>query len=154
MYPQYGFSGSVSLAVTGLPSGVTASFSPNPVATGSSRLTLTANSTDALGLYTATITGTSGTSTASSTFTVGVYVPSFTLSDYSSVAIDQGTSGTSTVYVTSQYGFTGKALALSPPACPAARHRILRAESNIHRLERHDSYPPATRPPRERFPSP
>ena len=38
--PQYGFAGSVSLAASGLPSGVTASFAPNPT-TGSSMLTLT-----------------------------------------------------------------------------------------------------------------
>src|SRR6202012_574000 len=39
---QYGFTGSVNLAVSGLPNGVTASFSPNPT-TGSSTLTFTAS---------------------------------------------------------------------------------------------------------------
>ena len=39
---QYGFTGSVNLAVTGLPSGVTASFSPNPTI-GYSMMTLTAS---------------------------------------------------------------------------------------------------------------
>src|SRR5207237_2476190 len=42
--PRNGFSGSVSLSASGLPSGVTASFSPNP-ATTTSTLTLTASST-------------------------------------------------------------------------------------------------------------
>jgi hypothetical protein len=42
--PQNGFSGSVSLSASGLPSGVTASFSPNPTTT-TSTLTLTAGST-------------------------------------------------------------------------------------------------------------
>ena len=57
--PQYGFTGSVNLAVSGLPSGVTASFAPNPASPGSSLLTLTASSSSATGLATATITGTS-----------------------------------------------------------------------------------------------
>jgi hypothetical protein len=105
--PQYGFTGTVSLAVSGLPSGVTATFSPNPISNGSSLMTLTASSTAALGQYTAIITGTSGSLTATTPITVGVYVPSFTLSDYPSVAINQGASGTSNVNVTPQYGFTG-----------------------------------------------
>jgi N-acetylneuraminic acid mutarotase/sugar lactone lactonase YvrE len=53
-----GFTGGVSLAASGLPSGVTASFSPNPT-TGSSLLSLTASSMATLGLATVTITGTS-----------------------------------------------------------------------------------------------
>jgi uncharacterized membrane protein len=116
--PEYGFAGNVSLAVTGLPSGVTASFSPNPIATGSSVLTLTASSTAALGQYTATVTGTSGSVTVSTPLIVGVYVPSFTLSDYFSVAIDQGTSGTSTVFVEPQYGFNG-AVSFSASGLPS-----------------------------------
>jgi hypothetical protein len=105
--PQYGFSGNVNLAVTsGLPSGVTASFSPNP-ATGTSMLTLTASSTATLGQYTLTITGTSGLLTATTTVALGVYVPSFTLSDYSSVILGQGSSTTSYVYVNPQNGFSG-----------------------------------------------
>jgi len=43
-----GFNGSVSLTASGLPTAVTASFSPNP-ATGSSVLTVTASSTAATG---------------------------------------------------------------------------------------------------------
>jgi len=58
-----GFSGSATLAASGLPSGVTASFSTNPV-TGSSVLTLTASSTATVGTATVTITGTSGSLTA------------------------------------------------------------------------------------------
>ena len=47
--PQNGFSSSVSLSASGLPSGVTASFSPNPANT-SSTLTLTAASSATIGL--------------------------------------------------------------------------------------------------------
>jgi uncharacterized membrane protein len=114
--PRYGFTGSVNLSVSGLPSGVTASFTPNPT-TGSSALTLTAGSTAALGSSTLTITGTSGTLTASSTLILGIYQPSFTLSA-GSVAVGQGSSGSSSVYVTPQYGFTGS-VSLAVTSLPA-----------------------------------
>ena len=103
---QYGFAGQVNLAVSGLPSGVTASFSPNPVTAGST-LTVTAGSTAPVGQYTLIITGTSGTQTVTTTITLGIYVPSFTLSSYPSVALGQGSSGTAYVYVNPQYGFSG-----------------------------------------------
>lgn len=56
-----GFSGTVSLTVSGLPSGATASFS-NPFVTGSgsSTLTVTPAITSLPGMYTLTIMGTSG----------------------------------------------------------------------------------------------
>jgi regulation of enolase protein 1 (concanavalin A-like superfamily) len=57
--PQNGFSGSVTLSASGLPSGVTASYSPNPVTSGST-LTLTAGSSATTGTATLTITGVSG----------------------------------------------------------------------------------------------
>src|SRR5262249_14384051 len=56
--PQNGFSGSVSLSASGLPGGVTASFSPNP-ATAMSTLTLTAGPTATTGTVPVTITGAS-----------------------------------------------------------------------------------------------
>jgi len=61
-----GFTGSVTLAASGLPSGVTATFGTNPT-TGSSVLTLAASSAAAAGTFTVTITGTSGTLTAVTT---------------------------------------------------------------------------------------
>jgi O-glycosyl hydrolase len=64
-----GFSGSVTLAVAGLPSGVTGTFGANP-ATGNSVLTLTASSTATTGAATVTVTGTSGTITESTTFSL------------------------------------------------------------------------------------
>ena len=57
--PVNGFSGSVNLAASGLPNGVTAQFNPNP-ATSTSTLTLTASATATKGTSTVTITGTSG----------------------------------------------------------------------------------------------
>jgi subtilisin-like proprotein convertase family protein len=57
-----GFGGPVTLDVTGLPSGATASFSPNPVAAGSDAvLTVNFVSSQAEGVYNLTVNGTSTT---------------------------------------------------------------------------------------------
>ncbi|MFZ0817805.1 MAG: protease pro-enzyme activation domain-containing protein [Candidatus Sulfotelmatobacter sp.] len=105
-----GFSGSVTLAASGLPSGVTAVFGTNPT-TGTSVLTLTASSTATTGAATVTITGTSGSLTATTSIALTVSAaasPSFTLSaSPSSLTVTQGTSGTSTISVTDKNGFTG-----------------------------------------------
>jgi uncharacterized membrane protein len=105
--PQNGFSGNVQLAMTGLPSGVTASFSPNPANSSSNQnvLTLTASNTAALGQYTATITGTSGKQIVSNQVTVGIYTPTFTLAkQYGSIS--PGSSTTLPIFVSSEYGFS------------------------------------------------
>ena len=102
----YGFNGNVTLSASGLPNGVTASFSPNPT-TNSTTLTLTATSTATVGTSTVTITGTSGTLTASATLTLGVYAPTFTISGGGSVSVGQGTTTTAYFNVYSQYGFNG-----------------------------------------------
>jgi regulation of enolase protein 1 (concanavalin A-like superfamily) len=69
--PQNGFSGNVTLAASGLPSGVAASFSPNP-ATSTSQLTLTASSAATTGTVSVTLTGTSGSVTSSTTLALTV----------------------------------------------------------------------------------
>jgi len=69
--PAGGFSGSVTLSASGLPSGVTAGFSPNPTST-TSTLTLTVGSSVAAGTSTITINGTSGSLTASTTIQLTV----------------------------------------------------------------------------------
>jgi endoglucanase len=66
-----GFTGSVTLAASGQPSGVTVSFGTNPT-TGSSVMTVAASSTAAAGMFTLTVKGTSGTLMASTTVTVTV----------------------------------------------------------------------------------
>lgn len=105
IYPQYGFSGSVALSVSGLPAGVTASFSPNPT-TGSTVLTLTATPTAVSGYYGLTITGTSGALSQTATLQFTVAPPSFTLSTgYPSLG--PGTSTSTNVYVYGQNGFSG-----------------------------------------------
>jgi regulation of enolase protein 1 (concanavalin A-like superfamily) len=70
--PQNGFNGTVSLSASGLPSGVTASFSPSS-ATSTSTLTLTANGTATTGTFTVTVTGTSGSLTNTTTVSLTVH---------------------------------------------------------------------------------
>jgi hypothetical protein len=69
--PMNGFSGSVSLSASGLPSGVTATFNPSSTTT-TSTLTLTASSTAATGTFTVTVTGTSGSLTHTTTISLTV----------------------------------------------------------------------------------
>jgi hypothetical protein len=103
-----GFTGSVNLAASGLPSGVTAAFGTNP-ATGTSVLTLTASSTATVGGSTVTITGTSGALTATTTVALAVSpASSFTIaSSANALSVTQGSSGTDTITVTDVGGFTG-----------------------------------------------
>jgi hypothetical protein len=105
--PQNGFSGGVTLAASGLPTGVTAAFSTNP-ATTTSTLTLTAGATATVGAATVTITGTSGSLTHTATVSLTVNAsPNFSLAaSPTSVAISQGAAGTSTVTITRLNGFT------------------------------------------------
>jgi len=106
-----GFSGSVSFTASGMPSGVTASFSPTS-STSSSVLTLTASSTATTGgPVTVTVTGTSGSLSATTTIALTVnakVTTGFTLSpSASSLTVKQGSSGADTITVTDVGGFTG-----------------------------------------------
>ncbi len=116
-----GFTGSVTLAASGLPSGVTATFGTNPT-TGTSVLTLTASSTATTGSATVTITGTSGTLTATTTIALTVSSstsPAFSVSaSPTSVTVTQGSSGTSTITVSSTGGFDS-ATTLSASGLPS-----------------------------------
>ena len=108
--PKNGFSGSVTFSASGLPTGVTAAFSPTSSAT-SSTLTLTASSTAATGTSTVTVTGTSGSLTATTTISLtitGTGGANFTLSaSPSSLTVNKGAVGRSVVTVTPTGGFTG-----------------------------------------------
>ncbi len=66
-----GFNGSVTLSVSGLPSGVTAGFGTNPTTSGSA-LTIGASSSLATGNYTLTVNGVSGSLSASTTLGLAV----------------------------------------------------------------------------------
>jgi subtilase family serine protease len=116
-----GFTGSVTLAASGLPSGVTASFGTNPT-TSTSVLTLTASSTATTGTATVTITGTSGSLSATTTVSLTVNSttsPAFSVSaSPTSVTVAQGASGTSTITVTSTGGFNS-ATTLSASGLPS-----------------------------------
>jgi subtilase family serine protease len=116
-----GFTGSVTLAASNLPSGVTAVFSPNPTST-TSTLTLTASASATTGTSTVTISGTSGTLMASTTLSLTVNAgatPNFTISaSPSSVTVKQGSNGTSTITITSQNSFNS-ATTLSATGLPS-----------------------------------
>jgi subtilase family serine protease len=116
-----GFTGSVTLAASGLPSGVTAAFGTNPT-TGTSVLTLTASSTATTGTSTVTITGTSGSLTATTTLALTVSstaTPNFTITaSPASVTVTQGASGTSTITITSTGSFSA-ATTLSAAGLPS-----------------------------------
>ena len=107
---QNGFMGSVTLAASGLPNGVTASFNTNPT-TATSTLMVTASSTATTGASTVTITGTSGSLSHSTTLALTVNAtatPDFSLSaSPSSLTITQGSNGSSTITVAPQNSFTG-----------------------------------------------
>jgi len=104
-----GFTGSVTLSASGLPSGVTVAYGTNPT-TSTSVLTFTATSTATVGTSTVTITGTSGSATATTTIALTVVssTPSFTLAPTAStLSITQGKTATDTITVTDVNGFTG-----------------------------------------------
>ena len=119
--PSGGFTGSVSLAASGLPSGVTATFGTNPT-TSTSSVTFTASSTATTGTASVTITGTSGTLSHTATISLTVSAPAtpnFSLSaSPSSLTVVQGNSGSSTITVTPSGGFTGS-VTLSNSALPS-----------------------------------
>lgn len=119
--PTGGFSGSVTLSASGLPSGVTASFGTNPTTTTSS-VTFTASSTATTGTATVTITGTSGSLSHTTTISLTVNAaatPNFSLSaSPASLTVKQGASGSSTITVTDSGGFTGS-VTLSNSALPS-----------------------------------
>jgi hypothetical protein len=107
-----GFTGSVSLAVSGLPSGATGSFSVNPIGSSqsSSVLTVNTNSSTPSGNYTLSITGTSGNLSHSTK--VSLVVQKGQTSDFAiavsptSQQVLQGEQTTYKVSVTSVAGFT------------------------------------------------
>jgi subtilase family serine protease len=119
-----GFDSAVSLSASGLPTGVTASFSPSSFAapgSGSSTLTLTVASTAATGTYTITVSGTGGGVTQTTTVSLTVTAPvtaSFTLSaSPTTVSVARGSSGTSKITTTVAGGFSS-AISLSASGLP------------------------------------
>jgi hypothetical protein len=95
-----GFNSAVSLSTSGLPSGVTASFSPSSIAapgSGSSTLTFTASSTTTLGTSTVTINATGGGKSHSTT-----------------VSLTVGSGGTTTTQLLGNPGFENGSTSTAP----------------------------------------
>lgn len=116
-----GFSGAVSLSLSGQPAGVSGSFSANP-ATSSSTLAITSTSAAPVGTYTLTVTGTSGSLTH--TATVSLTISATSASDFaisssvSSLTVRRSSSGTTSVTVRSLAGFSAPVV-LSVVGLPA-----------------------------------
>jgi kumamolisin len=120
-----GFNSAVALSASGQPTGVTATFNPNPIAapgSGTSTLTLAVAPTTATGTYTITVTGTGGGVTQTSTVSLTVTAaptPNFTISaSPTSVSAAQGNNGTSKITTTVSGGFNS-AVALSAKGQPS-----------------------------------
>ncbi len=106
--PKTGFTGKVTLATSGLPTGVTASFNPATTAT-TSIITLSATSAAVVGTNTVTVTGTIGAASTSVTLSLtvkGAAVFSLSASP-ASLTVGRGASAASTITVTPINGFTG-----------------------------------------------
>ncbi|MGD0892848.1 MAG: S53 family serine peptidase [Terracidiphilus sp.] len=118
-----GFDSAVALTASGLPTGVTATFSPTSITgTGTSSLTLAVASTTTAGTYTITVTGTGGGLTKTTTVSLTVTAPStgtFSLSvSPTSGYLDRGQSGYAVVTVTASGGFDS-AVTLSASGLPS-----------------------------------
>jgi subtilase family serine protease len=106
------FAGNVTLAVSGLPSGVTASFGTNP-SSASSALTLTVAASTPRGSYLLTITGTSGYLTAATSLALQVSGAGIALSPETAVVyLFQGSSVSNPIGI-STYGNVPGQIALA-----------------------------------------
>jgi subtilase family serine protease len=120
-----GFSSAIALTASGVPTGVTASFSPTSIAapgSGTSTLTLAVAATTATGTYSITVTGTGGGITH--TATVSLTVTAATTGAFSisvsptSGDLDRGQSGYAVVTSTVSGGFDS-AVTLSATGIPS-----------------------------------
>src|SRR5215831_10966810 len=78
-----GFNNAISLSASGVPTGTTVSFSPNPIAapgSGSSTMTIAVGSSTAVGTYSVTVTGSGGGIQHTTTVTLTVIPPQVNLS--------------------------------------------------------------------------
>jgi uncharacterized membrane protein len=113
--PSGGFASDVSLTPSGLPSGATATFNPNPISggAGTSTMSVTTAASTPPGSYTLTITANSTSPSLTHSTTVTLVVnpassPDFSVSaSPSSQTVAQGSPTSYTVTVTPSGGFTG-----------------------------------------------
>lgn len=132
-----GHTASVDLSVSGLPSGASASFSPDPTTGGSSTLTINTTNSATGGPVTLTIQGTDGTlnRTVQVTLTVNPVAqnPDFTLTaSPTSVTVPRGTAATYVITVNPTGGFSnavsfrvsglgfGMGSTFTPPSSPTS----------------------------------
>ena len=116
--PLNGYSGNVTLSVTGCPSNATCSPSPASVsADSSSTLTVATTSSTPPGTYQVIVNGTDGTLTHNTTFAVTVNVP-FTMPTSLSLSVSRGSSGTVGVSIGIPTGYTSTSVKLSISALP------------------------------------
>jgi uncharacterized membrane protein len=108
--PQTGFNGTVSFSASGLPSGVTASFSPNGTTTQST-LTLSASPLATAGTFNVTITGISGSVASATTLNLTItskpWIVSGTITGGSgaTVTLSGGANATTTADLSGNYAF-------------------------------------------------
>lgn len=118
--PYGGLTGTVNLAISGLPAGVTASFSPQSTVSNST-LTLTVPSSASAGVYLGTITASSGSLTQTITMALAVpapVTPDFTISATPSIlSVLPGASVKSVIAIAPVGSFSGT-VALSVSGAP------------------------------------
>jgi uncharacterized membrane protein len=119
-----GFNSAVSLSASGLPAGVTASFSPGSIAapgSGNSTLTFTASSTATTGTSNITVTASGGGVTHTSTVALTISpaaAPNFTVAaSPASLSVTHGNSGSTTISTSVTGGFNS-AVSLSASGLP------------------------------------
>ena len=116
---QSGLSSPVAFSVAGLPTGVTAAFSPATLSSsGSSTLKITTASSVKAGTYPLTITATGGGLTSKVTVLLVIPSSTFTLTPSApAISVTQGNTGQLTVSITPQNGFSSS-VALSVSGLP------------------------------------
>lgn len=106
-----GFSGTVSLSISGLPTDATGTFNPGSITgAGTANLSVTTASTTPAGTYNLIITGTSGAivHTVTVQLIVNPTIPvDFSLSSSPAITVKRGKTGSQPVTVTGSNGFTG-----------------------------------------------
>ena len=113
-----GFGGSVALTASGLPTGVTAAFSP-ATTTSKSTLTFTPSASAAPGSHTVTVTGTSGSTKSTTTVTLSIPTPSFSLlTSASTLNLHSGTPATSKISVVNPTGLSSNNISLAISGLP------------------------------------